>query len=93
MDKKITFIFKHPNSTSYDVEVDIDITARELLIGLNEVFDLNCDFSNFDECFLIAENPFALLRGSKTLREYGLVNASVITYRPPKKEARGVKYG
>ena len=46
--------------------------------GLNEGFDLGLDVSDLSRCFLRAENPIALLRGTRTLEEFGLRDGTVI---------------
>lgn len=63
-----------------DLEIPLDITANELVIALNTAYDLGIDTSNIKNCFLKAENPIALLRGNKTLSEYGIRNGSVINF-------------
>ena len=63
-----------------DLEVPLDITANELVIALNTAYDLGIDTTNIKNCFLKAENPIALLRGNKTLIEYGIRNGSVINF-------------
>lgn len=65
---------------SVDLEVPLNITANELVIALNAAYDLGIDVSNIKNCFLKAENPIALLRGNKTLSEYGIRNGSVINF-------------
>lgn len=63
-----------------DLEVPLDITANELVVALNTAYDLGVDTTNIKNCFLKAENPIALLRGNKTLSEYGIRNGSVINF-------------
>lgn len=65
---------------SVDLEVPTDITARELLVGLNEAYDLKIDTANVKECFLKTENPIALIRGNKLLCDYGLRYGSIINF-------------
>ena len=67
-------------NTSVDIEVPLDITATELVIGLNAAYDLGIDTSDIKNCYLKAENPIALLRGNKTLDQYGIRNGSIIYY-------------
>ena len=67
-------------SESYDLEVPLDITANDLVNALNTAYDLKIDASDVKNCFLKAENPIALLRGNKTLEEFGLRNGSIINY-------------
>lgn len=63
-----------------DIDIPLDISANELVIALNSAYNLEIDISNSNKCFLRAENPIALLRGKKTLREHGIHNGSVIYY-------------
>lgn len=63
-----------------DLEVPLNITANELVVALNAAYDLGIDTTNIKNCFLKAENPIALLRGNKTLSEYGIRNGSVINF-------------
>lgn len=63
-----------------DLEVPLDITANDLVVALNTAYDLGIDTSNIKNCFLKAENPIALLRGNKTLSDYGIRNGSVINF-------------
>lgn len=65
---------------SYDLVVPLHITANELVSALNTAFSLQIDMSNIKNCYLKAEKPIALLRGNKTLAEYGIRNGSVINY-------------
>lgn len=62
-----------------DLEVNVDITANELAIALNSAYEMGIDTGNIRNCYIKCENPIALLRGNKTLREFGLRNGSVIT--------------
>ena len=63
-----------------DLDVPLDISANELVIALNNAYELGIDISNVKKCFLKSENPIALLKGNKTLREYGIHNATIIYY-------------
>lgn len=63
-----------------DLEIPLDISANELVVALNAAYELNIDTSDIKNCYLKAENPIALLRGDKTLAEFGLRNGSVINY-------------
>lgn len=63
-----------------DLEVPLNITANELVVALNTAYDLGIDVTNIKNCFLKAENPIALLRGNKTLNDYGIRNGSVINF-------------
>ncbi len=81
MEHKILIIFNIlKRNISVDLEIPIDITAWELVKGLNQAFDLEIDTSDIKQCYLKAENPIALLRGNKLISEYGLRNGSIINY-------------
>ena len=63
-----------------DLEVPLHISANELVVALNTAYDLGIDTTDIKNCYLKAENPIALLKGNKTLAEYGLRNGSVINF-------------
>lgn len=63
-----------------DLEIPLNITANELVIALNMAYELGIDVTNIKNCFLKAENPIALLRGNKTLSDYGIRNGSIINF-------------
>lgn len=65
---------------SVDLEVPLSITANELVTALNTAYELNIDITDMKNCYLKAEKPIILLRGNKTLGEFGLRNGSVINY-------------
>lgn len=63
-----------------DLEIPIDISANDLVNGLNIAFELGIDTSDIKNSYLKAENPIALLKGNKTLAEFGIRNGSVINF-------------
>ena len=65
---------------SVDLEIPLFITANELVVALNSAYNLQIDVSDIKNCYLKAERPIALLRGNKTLEEYGIRNGSIINY-------------
>lgn len=82
MDKEkaiIIFNIKKKNFT-VDLEVPLDISANDLVNALNMAYELGIDTSNIKNCYLESENPIALLKGNKTLAEFGLRNGSVINF-------------
>lgn len=70
----------HKKEIVDDLEIPLDISANDLVIALNTAYNLGIDTSNIKNCYLKAENPIVLLRGNKTLAEFGLRNGSVINY-------------
>ncbi|MGM9603393.1 MAG: EsaB/YukD family protein [Faecousia sp.] len=74
-------VFKmHKRNQSVDLQIPLFISANELVLALNTVYGLGIDTSDIKHCYLKAENPIALLKGNKTLAEFGLRNGSVINY-------------
>jgi len=69
--KLIKFDKKH------DLEVPLDISANELCSAIFEKYlpERQADMRMY---YLKAERPIALLRGERTLREYGIRDGSVI---------------
>jgi len=61
-----------------DLEVPVSVTANDLVIALNNIYDLGLDTNNIADCFLKAENPIALLKGNRTLQEFGMHHGSRI---------------
>ena len=65
---------------SADLEVPLAITANDFIVALNTAYNLEIDTSNIRNCYLKAENPIALLKGNKTLYEFGIRNGSHIIF-------------
>lgn len=63
-----------------DLEVPLDISANDLVNALNTAYELNIDTLDIKNCYLKAENPIVLLKGNKTLAEFGLRNGSIINF-------------
>lgn len=61
-----------------DIEVNDEITARELIVGLNIAYGLGIDILNDETCFLRSENPIQLIKGNRKLYEFGLHNGSIV---------------
>ena len=81
MDNKVVVIFNNlSNNKTADLEIPVDITANDLVVALNTAYSLGIDISDQKKCYLKAENPFALLKGSKRLSEFGVRNGTVINF-------------
>ena len=65
---------------SADLEVPLEITANELVLALNTAYGLGIDTTDIKNCHLKSENPIALLRGNKTLKEFGIRNGSIVNF-------------
>lgn len=61
-----------------ELELPVNITANELITALNQIYSLSMDAENIFQYYLKADNPKALLRGNKTLQEYGIRNGTEI---------------
>ncbi len=61
-----------------DLEVPLNITANDLVIAFNSIYHLNINIDDVLSCYLKSENPIALLKGNKTLEEYGIRNGSIV---------------
>ena len=78
---RVVIIFNNKKAnTSMDIEVPLNITATELVVGLNAAYDLGIDVSNIKKCYLKSEKPIALLKGNKLLSQYGIRNGSIINF-------------
>mgnify|MGYP003310225868 CR=1 FL=1 len=80
MEKAIITLNIVNRSFTVDLEVPLSITANELVIALNSAYELNIDTSDMKNCYLKAEKPIILLRGNKTLEEFGVRDGTVINY-------------
>ncbi len=81
MSNNIIVVFSMPElNQEFDIEVPVDITANELIYGLNKGLGLGISLNNPEDCYLRSENPVALLRGDTSLEEYHLHEGSKIIY-------------
>ncbi|MCR5669765.1 MAG: EsaB/YukD family protein [Butyrivibrio sp.] len=77
-DKVIVMLKRNENDKGIDVELPTNITAGELIYGLNQGLSLGLNMNNPDDCCIRMENPVAFLRGDTTLEEFGIRNGSTI---------------
>lgn len=80
MERAIVIFKMRERNQSVDIDIPLDITANDLVLALNAAFSLQIDTLNAKKCYLKAENPIALLRGSRTLGEYGIRDGSSIIF-------------
>ena len=66
--------------TTVDIEVPLDISADELVKALNKAYSLEIDTGNPRNCYMQAEKPITLLKGNRTLREFGIRNGSLLRF-------------
>ena len=82
MEENAVVVFINQESKKQvDLEIPLEITANDLVLALNEAYGLGIDTNDIFNCYLVAENPIAFLRGNKTLKEFGIRNGSYIIYR------------
>jgi uncharacterized ubiquitin-like protein YukD len=62
---------------SCDLEIPLDISASELCSALFQKY-LPEHYGDMQQYYLKTERPIALLRGERTLREYGIRDGSLI---------------
>ncbi|HIY29493.1 MAG TPA: EsaB/YukD family protein [Candidatus Mediterraneibacter avicola] len=74
----VAVLERHREGKRTDVDLPLNITANEAIIGLNQAFGLGMDTSDLSRCFLRTENPIALLKGNRTLEEFGIRDGTVI---------------
>lgn len=81
MKETIIMVFER-NKTGevYDIEVPIDITANELMQGLNSGLNLGMNLEDSKQCYLCTENPIALLKGNVELSEFNLHDGTKICF-------------
>lgn len=79
-DRIIAVLCLHRENKRIDVDIPLNISANELIIGLNSAYELGMDVEDLSKCCLKTENPIAFLRGNKKISEYGLRNGTIINH-------------
>lgn len=81
MEEKVIVLFHHvKKNKSMDIEIPLDIGANDLVLALNQGLELGIDTKEISQRYLKSTNPIALLKGNKTLAEYGIHNGTEIWY-------------
>lgn len=82
LEKKVIVFRQIKNRMVFDSELEIptNMTANDLIVALNQLFDLGMNINKIQSCYLKAENPIALLKGDKTIADIGLINGSIVIY-------------
>ena len=81
MDNKAVVVFKiMKRKKEYDLEIPLDISANDLVAALNTAFNLGIDTGYIKNCYFQAERPIALLKGNKSLAEFGVRNGTIIYF-------------
>ncbi len=66
--------------TTIDIEVPLDISADELIKALNNAYSLGIETANPRNCYIQAENPIALLKGNRLLKDFGIRSGSILRF-------------
>lgn len=78
---RFTAVFRwHKKNQQMDLDIPLDISANELIIALNQGLKLGMDTADISKCHLKTENPVALLRGNKLLKDFRLREGTIINY-------------
>lgn len=77
-DNAIILLHRKKTNEYLDIEIPLRITANELIIALNTVYQLGLDTETLSRCSLCAENPIVLLRGEVALKEFGVRNGTIL---------------
>lgn len=81
MEEKVIFIFHWvKRNDSFDIEVPVKITANELILALNKGLALGINTNDISQLYLKVTNPIAILKGNRTLADYGLHNGTEIWF-------------
>lgn len=82
MEKETAIVIFNINKRKFsvDLEIPLFISANDLVGALNSAYALGIDTSNIKNCYLKTEKPVALLKGEKTLAEFGVRNGTVINF-------------
>ncbi|MGN0384151.1 MAG: EsaB/YukD family protein [Eubacterium sp.] len=76
----IATLYLLKKNSKIDIEIQKNITANELVIALNDAFNLGIDTNDITQCYLKTENPIRLLKGNKKISEFDLRDGTVIYY-------------
>lgn len=79
-EKVIVDFLNYEKKVKNEIEIPLDITANDLIVALNQAYNLEMDIDNIFNCYLISENPIAFLKGNKELYKFGIRNGSKIIF-------------
>lgn len=65
-----------------DLEIPLDISAAALILALRQTFQSARAAGEPKDSYLKCENPLALLHGSRTLREWGVRDGTILHLDP-----------
>ena len=77
MKDKIVITIQVSDGLTDDLEVPVDISANDLIVALSKIYSMNMT-KDKNYYFLRCENPKILLRGNRSLKDYGIYNGTKI---------------
>ena len=80
MERAVVVFTAPQQNISVDLDIPLDISAYELTLALNSVYQLGIDVSDMKKCYLKADNPITLLRGGQSLKDFGIRDGSVLIF-------------
>lgn len=80
MDSVIVVFCNNVTEQKCDIEIPTNISVRNLIIGLNEAFDLGIDVTDSNELYLRTENPIGLLSGDIKVCDCNLYSGTEICF-------------
>lgn len=83
MKDKAVIIFERQfsdNVKCIDIEVPLDISANELVIALNQTYQLGINTEDIKQCYIRCERPIVLLRGDRSLRDFGVREGTLMHF-------------
>lgn len=78
MERCVVIVKFQDGRQNEDIDIPLDISAIDLIVALNDIYGLGYDLNRINEYGIKVENPICLLKGSKELKKYGLMNGSII---------------
>lgn len=81
MEKVVINFINMRDQENVELEIPNNITANDLIVSLNRIYDLQMDVENIFNCYLVSEDPIAFIHGNKLLNEFGIRNGSKIIYQ------------
>lgn len=77
-DKIVLVVIFLERNISEELEVPVDISADELILALNQIYELNLNPERVFSYYLKADNPKVLLQGQRKLKEFGVRNGTIL---------------
>ena len=63
-----------------EIRIPLEVSCRTLVTVLNDALGLGINVDSDSDCYLISENPIAMLKGNGEVEAHGIRNGSEIIY-------------